>query len=86
MNNFFKRYNLLISNLVYTLILIGIIIGLTYEVVLCETRSRVDVEIQLYKAEMKLQFRKEIGIAFEMGTIRGWKKAYKQIEKDKKRI
>lgn len=86
MNNFFKRYNLWISNLVYTLAFIGIIVGLTYEVVLYETRNRVQIEIELYKAEMKLQFKKDIGIAFEMGTIKGWEQYKKMLEDKKKKI
>jgi len=86
MNNLFKRYNLLISNLVYTLLFIGIIVISTYEVVLYETRSRVQIEIELYKAEMSLQFKKEIGIAFEMGTIKGWEKHKKMIEDERKEI
>lgn len=86
MNNFFKRYNLWISNLVYTLVFIGIIVGVTYEVVLYETRSRVQIEVELYKKQMDLYIKTQIGIAFEMGTINGWEQHKKQIEKDKKKI
>jgi len=86
MNNFFKRYNLLISNLVYTLVFIGIIVLTTYEVVLYETRSRVQVEVELYKKQMDLYIKTQIGIAFEMGTIKGWEKHKKMLEDKQKKI